>query len=351
MRASLKAAFNVNISEVKCKRAKRLILESLEGSFTDEYNKLVAYVIELKFSNPGTDVIVNLSKDALAEGKRRFLRMYISFYAMKMRFKNWLTPFIGLNGTFLKGKVKGQLLVAVGQDSSVSQVDDDVKAVIEDLLKYPPTCWSRAFFDTTYKNQSVDNNLTESFNAWILQARHKPIIKMLEEIRIKVMNMLTDNEAEVCHVNGNANQGYKVTEGNDRHIVNLGAKKYTCRTWDLCGLSCPHAICALLYKKVDPLSEIHRYLSKEAYLQTYSHKLQPVRGEKFWKIDPSQNMEPPEFVRMAGRPKVKRIIKTNESFNRQGQWSQSRKGRVMTCNNCGEPGHNARGCAKHSKGK
>ncbi|XP_070021656.1 uncharacterized protein [Nicotiana sylvestris] len=118
MRAILKAAFNVNVSELKCKRAKRLILENLEGSFTDEYNKLVAYVNELKFSNPGSDVVVNLSKDALAEGRRRFLRMYIYFHAMKMGFKSGLRPFIGLDETFLKGKVKGQLLVAVGQDSA-----------------------------------------------------------------------------------------------------------------------------------------------------------------------------------------------------------------------------------------
>ncbi|XP_009772353.1 uncharacterized protein [Nicotiana sylvestris] len=261
------------------------------------------------------------------------------------------------------------------QLKSMSQVEDDGKTTVEDLLKYPPTCWSRAFFDTTCKNQSVDNNLTESFNAWILQARHKLIIKMLEEIRIKVMNMLNGNEAELigwgseyspktlnlynqfmriaqkCHVNGSADQGYEVTEGSDRNIVNLGTKKCTCRTWNLCGILCPHAICALLYKKVNPLSEIHWFLSKKAYLQTYSHKLQPVRGEKFWKIEPSQNMDPPEFVRQAGRSKVKRIREANESTNRQGQWSQSRKGRVMTCNNCGEAGHNVRGCAKHSKGK
>nr|XP_016458895.1 PREDICTED: uncharacterized protein LOC107782522 [Nicotiana tabacum] len=122
------------------------------------------------------------------------------------------------------------------QLKSMSQVDDDGKTDVENLLKYPLTCWSRAFFDTTCKNQSVDNNLTESFNAWILQAGYKPIIKMLEEIRIKIMNMLTDNEAEVvgwgseyspktlnlynqfmriaqkCHVNGSDDQGYEETE-------------------------------------------------------------------------------------------------------------------------------------------
>lgn len=40
----------------------------------------------------------------------------------------------------------------------------------------------------------VDNNFTESFNSWILEARSKPIIKMLEDIRIKVMEMLVKNE-------------------------------------------------------------------------------------------------------------------------------------------------------------
>ncbi|XP_019237296.1 PREDICTED: uncharacterized protein LOC109217497 [Nicotiana attenuata] len=213
------------------------------------------------------------------------------------------------------------------QIKNMGQVDDDGKEVVEDLLKYPPKCWSRAFFDTVCKNQSVDNNLTESFNAWILQARHKPIIKMLEDIRIKVMNMITEHEAEVmswgneyspksmelynqfmrialkCHVNGSADHGYEVTESSDRHIVNLRLKKCTCRAWDLCGIPCPHAICALLHKKVDPLSQIHWYLTKETYLQIYSHKLQPVRGEKFWKIEPSQYMAPPLLVKMIGRPK------------------------------------------------
>ncbi|XP_019239905.1 PREDICTED: uncharacterized protein LOC109219888 [Nicotiana attenuata] len=115
--ASVKVAFNINVSHSKCKRAKRMILEKIEGSFADEYNKLEAYANELRSSNPGTDVVINISKDALSEGKRIFLRMYICFHALKMGFKSGLRPFIGLDGTFLKGKYKGQLLVVVAQDS------------------------------------------------------------------------------------------------------------------------------------------------------------------------------------------------------------------------------------------
>ena len=40
----------------------------------------------------------------------------------------------------------------------------------------------------------VDNNFTESFNACILVARFKPIISMLEDIRLQCMNRIKDNK-------------------------------------------------------------------------------------------------------------------------------------------------------------
>lgn len=89
--------------------------ESGRQLYTDEYNKLDAYANAWRPSNVGSDIIINISKDAVAEG--RFLRMYICFDAMKKGFKGGLRPFIGLDGTFLKGKAKGQLLVAVAQDA------------------------------------------------------------------------------------------------------------------------------------------------------------------------------------------------------------------------------------------
>ncbi|XP_060202219.1 uncharacterized protein LOC132630678 [Lycium barbarum] len=271
MRADLKATFELNASHGKCKKAKNLILNKLDDSFKDDYNRLEAYGNELRISNPRSDIIFNLSKDALMEGKRRFCRIYICLHALKMGFKEGLRPFIGLDGTFLKGKAKGQLLVIVALDSNnhfypiawvvveketkktwdwflgllkmslelnmgegytiisdmqkelleamkivlpeanhrfyVRQVeancmkrwrsgemkkllwwsawsifeeefDDQLRKlgemdedVVKDLIHYPPQCWCRAFFDTVSKNMAVDNNFTELFNAWILDAR------------------------------------------------------------------------------------------------------------------------------------------------------------------------------------
>ncbi|XP_019231640.1 PREDICTED: uncharacterized protein LOC109212442 [Nicotiana attenuata] len=95
MKVDLEDRFSLNVSDSKLKRVKRMVLEKLEGSYLDEYNKL----------------------EAMEEGKRRFLRMYVSFQALKSGFKAGLRPFIGLDGTFLKGKCKGMLLVACSQDS------------------------------------------------------------------------------------------------------------------------------------------------------------------------------------------------------------------------------------------
>ncbi|XP_059291357.1 uncharacterized protein LOC132044837 [Lycium ferocissimum] len=62
-------------------------------------------------------------------------------------------------------------------------------------------------------------------------------------------------------------------------------------------------------------------------------------------------MEPPALVKLAGRPRIKRDRGKDEALKRQGEWKLSRKGRVMTCSNCGEPNHNVRGCGKLKKGK
>ncbi|KAG5622026.1 hypothetical protein H5410_007244 [Solanum commersonii] len=211
----------------------------------------------------------------------------------------------------------------------------------KELIGYPPQKWCRAYFDTKCKNQMVDNNFTESFNKWILEARHKPIIKMLPEIRVKVMKLLKDREEECrnwrdeinpyakdlltdyreipqgyeIHFNGDF--GYEVHEGKDKHTINLQLKRCTCRVWDLTGIPCSHAIKALIYQKKNPMSEVHWWYSKEAYMLVYMHKLQPIRVEK----------------KERGRGKEER-----------GAWSSSRKGLLMTCGYCCNRGHNIRTC-------
>ena len=60
----------------------------------------------------------------------------------------------------------------------------------EYLSKIPPKQWTRATFDIESKSQVLTNNMCEQFNSKILVARGKPIITMLEEIRIYIMKKM-----------------------------------------------------------------------------------------------------------------------------------------------------------------
>lgn len=72
MRVDLKTAFNINAHFEKCKRPKRMILENMEGSFCDDYKKLVGYANALRENNMESDVVFKVSRDALSDGKRKF---------------------------------------------------------------------------------------------------------------------------------------------------------------------------------------------------------------------------------------------------------------------------------------
>ncbi|KAM3360570.1 hypothetical protein P3S68_015424 [Capsicum galapagoense] len=78
-------------------------------------------------------------------------------------------------------------------------------------------------------------------------------------------------------------------------MVHIGRKKCTCRTWDLTGIPCPHAIKAYIHDKQEPEDHVNWWYSKEAYMLVYMHKIQPVRDSKFWKVDSAHAMEPPEI--------------------------------------------------------
>ena len=55
------------------------------------------------------------------------------------------------------------------------------------MLKTDPKHWCRAWFKLGSNCDSVDNNMCESFNKWIVEARFLPILFMLETIRRMVM--------------------------------------------------------------------------------------------------------------------------------------------------------------------
>ncbi|KAK5834833.1 hypothetical protein PVK06_010511 [Gossypium arboreum] len=79
-----------------------------------------------------------------------------------------------------------------------STLEKKDKDVYNNLIKKSPKMWTRAFFGTTCKSDIVDNNLCEAFNSSIVEARFKSIIRMLEDIRTKMMTRIVQKR-KLCN--------------------------------------------------------------------------------------------------------------------------------------------------------
>ena len=116
MMAEAEELLKITVSLQKCKRAKRMVIQEMDGSYRIQFQQLEAYAHALKTSNPGTLAEIQLCNESLKNGRRVFRRMFICFHALKTGWLAGCRPIIGLDGCFLKGVCKGQLLSAVGLD-------------------------------------------------------------------------------------------------------------------------------------------------------------------------------------------------------------------------------------------
>jgi hypothetical protein len=103
-----------DVSTSKCKRAKKLVMEMIIDQTSGEYCRVFDYHLELVRSNPGSSVVVTLNPDVT--DKPVFEKMYICLDGCKRGFLAGCRRIVGLDGCFLKGPVKGQLLCAVRRD-------------------------------------------------------------------------------------------------------------------------------------------------------------------------------------------------------------------------------------------
>lgn len=144
----------------------------------------------------------------------------------------------------------------------------------------------------------VDNNMCESFNAWILEGRHKPIKSLMDYIRKRTMDRISSmyivadkwvgNYSPACmemfeaykmatigcNILFNGDSRYEIVEGEDTHTVFLDKRVCTCRTWDLSGIPCQHAMCAYVNSKQDPADYISNWYHKDTYKAAYKWKIQ-----------------------------------------------------------------------------
>ncbi|KAL4342120.1 hypothetical protein GQ457_08G026870 [Hibiscus cannabinus] len=129
-------------------------------------------------------------------------------------------------------------------------------------------------------------------------------------------------------------------------FVDLKKLSCTCREWELTGIPCCPAICAIFHDSKSLENYVSEWYKKEKYMATYKHVLQPVRGKKFWPkgLPP---ILPPTVKVQPGRPKKKRTKAKDEPKKiKVGKFTKA--GARMRCSKCRTLDHNIQNCPQKS---
>ncbi|GJU24662.1 hypothetical protein Tco_1163283 [Tanacetum coccineum] len=170
------------------------------------------------------------------------------------------------------------------------------------LVERNPNSWYRAYFEMDICSATFGNGISESFNLRIVGARGKPIITMLEDIRVYLMQMM-------WHWLGFLS-GYRVVEarrGDQSFGVNLHQIKCVCNMWQLSGIPCVNAIVGYMHMKMNPNLRVDEWYSQCKWYEAYQFSINPVYGSKCWK--PTSQPPPLPHVerKMHERPRNRRI--------------------------------------------
>lgn len=246
----------------------------------------------------------------------------------------------------------------------------------EDLLeRWPIQGWCQALFINHGKCDAIDNNMCETFNGVMVEARSKPIITLMEEIRRYVMNRIVAKReyATKWKVDFGPNIVAKIEKERNKsgkwqvewngaasdevfwydpelHVresydVKLARKSCTCEKWDKTRIPCQHAMAAVAFHGENPFSYVSDWFTEETYLNSYQFTVNPVRSRMFWPTSEQGPLLPPLHKRMPGRPPKKRRREPLEGKNGSNT-KLSRKGRIFKCGVCHVEGHNKRCCPK-----
>lgn len=253
----------------------------------------------------------------------------------------------------------------------------DYDKAMEDLKKLNLKAWewliaigkehfSRHAFSPKAKSDLVVNNLSEVFNKYILDARDKPIVTMVEHIRRKVMVRLSlkrqggdaaqweitpivagklemeKNHARYCWCYQSNLTTWEVHCSDRSFAVDISARTCACHKWQLTGIPCKHDVCALYKAGHTPEDYVADYFRKDAYMRTYTAVIYPVPDEHSWTKTDSPDIDPPKFDKHVGRPKKSRRRGPDEGPRVQGPARKT----TSTCSNCRRDGHTYRTCGK-----
>ncbi|XP_059624939.1 uncharacterized protein LOC132268176 [Cornus florida] len=209
------------------------------------------------------------------------------------------------------------------------------------------------------------NNIYESWNAVILEARDKPIIYMLEWIRRHLMLRFqckrewmhtqfgllcpdiqkafnkVKQQASMCKVHYVGDDKYEVQCYGISKAVDLDRHTCSYRVWNLTGIPCKHAVACIFTKRDTPESYVHPFYYKETYMKCYGGMILPIPMGMLMKTNSIDTLLPLHYRKPTGRPKKARNKKNDDP---KGSTKLSRSKESLKCSKCKENSHNSRAC-------
>ncbi|XP_072073775.1 uncharacterized protein [Arachis hypogaea] len=227
-----------------------------------------------------------------------------------------------------------------------------IKKINEDawnyLNKWPRESWTKSTFSHRPKLDNICNNACEVFNARIKEVRAKPIITLLEEVRMFVMRTIAKNKVKLAShvgklplvvqsildkIRKESKNWLSIWTGDDEYekfkvhgyptnmMVDLGKRLCTCQFWMLTGMPCVHACAALARVNRGPGDFYHKWLTMDTYKDTYAHYINFLPRQNFWEKSESNRYCLQKGHIKRGCPKKRAVdvvtaVKTK--FNAQG---------------------------------
>ncbi|KAF2317120.1 hypothetical protein GH714_011951 [Hevea brasiliensis] len=226
------------------------------------------------------------------------------------------------------------------------------------LMQIEPECWTNAFFKGEIYNQ-ITVNIVELYTNWIEEVWELPIIRKVEALGCKMMELMDKREMDSNGWTTNLApskekklqeetlkaQAFKVlfssdtvfeVHGDSIFVVDIVTRDCSCMEWALTGLPCCHAIAVFNRIGRSVYDYCSKYYTVDSYRSTYSKSINPVLDifEPLGEEDASEVRQvlPPTTPRPPTQPKEKQYKRKRELK------------RVMTCTRCKGEGHNKATC-------
>ncbi|KAL0355126.1 UNVERIFIED_CONTAM: hypothetical protein Sradi_3959500 [Sesamum radiatum] len=358
----------VNVSKNQAYRAKKAALKEIEGSPEWQYSRLWDYAAEIRATNPGCRPIIGVDRCHLkgphggilltAIGVDPNNNLFPIAYAVVNKecretwewflivLKHDLNIIRDYEFTFMSDKQKGLMQafeeVFPGSDHRccVRHLYNNFKHAGFRGQGFKIALWNATKACTVgeWKMRMQEmKNLSQAAHDWLVinqqcnglglisvreylmrrmqENRDRCAAKWKNKLCPKIQQILQKqiNKISDCMPIKADDQHYQVScfDGS-QHCVDLGGKSCSCRKWQLSGIPCKHACCAIYHQRQDPVDYVAECYSVETYKNVYAPAILPMSHEGLWSESYTIPPLPSNFGRGAGRPAKSRRRESDE---------------------------------------